>query len=288
MAKREAAVSLDTRLLGNGFAVEIMDLDLGRLDDATLEAVRREWLANKVAVFRDQDLPDAALVDFTERMGPLFVHFRDQFHAPDRPEIMYVSNLKEAGRNLGALGDGDLEWHTDQTYTPRPVFGTLLYAIETPADGGATYFGDLAAAYAAMPAALKAEVDGRTAVYTAMRNKTTRLAPLRQDQIDGTPDQRHPLVRTHPYLDRKALYLSPSHMIGIDDLSEAESLELVARLTEWAERPEFVYRHDWRVGDVVIWDNTSVMHRRDGFPPDQRRFLKRTGFHLPEELGVPF
>lgn len=281
-------MSLNTRLLGNGFAVEITDVDLGRLDDVTLDAVRREWLAHKVAIFRDQDLSDAALVAFTERMGPLFVHVRDQFHAPDRPEVMYVSNLKVDGRNLGALGDGDLEWHSDQTYTPRPVFGTLLYAIETPEEGGDTYFGDLAAAYDGMPPALKAAVDGRTALYTALRTKTTRLQPLRQDQIDRTPDQRHPLVRTHPYLDRKALYLSPTHMIGIDDLSEDESLDFVARLAEWAERPEFVYKHTWRNGDVVIWDNTSIMHRRDGFPPEQRRFLKRTGFHLPEALGVPF
>ena len=279
---------LETKLLGNGFAAEINGVDLGDLDDATFEAVRQCWLDHKVAVFRDQDLSDEALVGLTERLGGLFVHVRDTFHAPDRPEIMYVSNLKEEGRPLGALGDGDLEWHSDQTYTRRPVFGTMMYAIEVPADGGETCFSDLSAVYENLPADLKAEVDGKTGLYTATRNRTSQLQPLRPDQLDRVPDQRHPLVRKHPYRERKALYLSPSHLIGVGDLPEEESLALVARLTEWAGRPEFVYCHKWRPRDVVIWDNASVMHRRNAFSPEERRFIKRTGFHLPEELGVPF
>jgi len=280
---------LETRLLGNGFAVEILGVDLNApLDDQTLDEIRDLWMRNKVAVFREQTVLDDALVDFTERLGGLFVHVRDQFHAPDRPEIMYISNLKQEGRNLGALGNGDLRWHSDQTYTARPVWGTLLYAVEVPEDGGNTYFGDLVAAYAAMPADLRAEVDGKTAVYSIHEAVTTKRMPLRVDQVERSPDQRHPLVRTHPYLGHKALYLSPNHMTRIGDMSETDSKALVARLTEWAERPEFVYRHDWRVGDVVMWDNASVMHRRDAFPEAQRRFLKRTGFHLPEALGAPF
>lgn len=282
-------MTLQTRLLGNGFAIEILGVDLAASpDDATLDEIRDLWMRNKVAVFRGQTIGDDALVDFTRRLGGLFVHVRDQFHAPDRPEIMYISNLKEAGRNLGALGNGDLRWHSDQTYMARPVWGTVLYAIEVPEDGGGTCFGDLVAAYAAMPAGLRAEVDGRTAVYSIHEAVTTRRMPLRADQIERSPDQHHPLVRTHPYLGHKALYLSPNHMTRIGDMSEADSKALVARLTEWAERPEFVYRHDWRVGDVVMWDNASVMHRRDAFPESQRRFLKRTGFHLPKELGAPF
>ena len=282
-------MTLETRLLGNGFAAEIFGVDLGApLDDATVAEIRDLWMRNKVAVFRDQAISDDALVAFTERLGPLFVHVRDQFHAPDRPEVMYISNLKEQGRALGALGNGDLRWHSDQTYTARPVWGTLLYAIEVPADGGDTYFGDLSAAYAALPSDLRAEVDGQTAVYSISEAVTSKRMPLRPDQIERSPDQRHPLVRTHPCLGHKSLYLSPNHMTQIGDMSEPESRALIARLTEWAERPEFVYRHEWRPGDVVIWDNASVMHRRDAFPEAQRRFLKRTGFHLPEELGAPF
>jgi alpha-ketoglutarate-dependent taurine dioxygenase len=245
-------------------------------------------MAHKVAILRDQDLNDAALVDFTERMGPLFVHVRDQFRSLDRPEIMYISNIEDDGRPLGALGNGDLQWHSDQTYTKRPVFGTMLYAIEVPEGGGDTWFGDLAAAYAAMPAALRLSVEGRQARYSIEKKNLKRRYETPQHQKDQAPDQWHPLVRTHPYLDRKALYLSPSHMNGIDDLSFEDSEAEVARLQDWAARSEFVYKHKWRRNDVVLWDNSSVMHRRDAFPPEQRRFMKRTGFHLPEELGVPY
>ena len=279
---------LNTRMLGAGFAVEIQDVDLAEIDDATLSAVRDLWMTHKVAILRDQALDDDALVSFTERMGPLFVHVRDQFRALDRPEIMYISNIEDDGRPLGALGNGDLQWHSDQTYTPQPVFGTLLYAIEVPEDGGDTWFGDLAAAYAAMPDDMRRSVDGRKACYSIEKKSLKRRYETPQYQKDQTPDQWHPLVRTHPYLDRKALYLSPSHMNGIDDLSFEDSQAEVARLQDWAEQERFVYKHKWRQNDVVLWDNSSVMHRRDAFAPDQRRFMKRTGFYLPEERGVPF
>lgn len=282
-------MKIQSRLLGNGFAAEIEGIDLAAIDEATLTALRDSWLQHKVVVLREQTLDDDALVNFTKRMGPLFVHVRDQFHAPNRPEIMYISNLREDGEALGALGNGELHWHSDQTYSPRPVFGTLLYAIEVPVDGCDTWFGDLAAAYAAMPSDLREEVEGQTATYSINKQQSSagRL-PLRPDQIDSMPDRRHPLVRTHPYLERKALYLSPDHMTRIGDLDHEASMAMLERLVAWATRPEFVYRHQWCVGDVVFWDNTSVMHRRDGFPSQQRRFLKRTGFHLPESLGIPF
>lgn len=281
-------MALKTRMLGENFAVEIQGVDLADIDDTTLGELRELWMEHKVAILRDQDLGDGALVDFTERMGPLFVHVRDQFRSLDRPEIMYISNIEDDGRPLGALGDGDLQWHSDQTYTKRPVFGTMLYAIEVPEDGGDTWFGDLAAAYGAMPDDLRQDVEGRKACYSIEKKSLKRRYETPQHQKDQSPDQWHPLVRKHPYLDRKSLYLSPSHMNKIDDLSFEDSEAEVARLQGWAERPEFVYKHKWRRNDVVLWDNSSVMHRRDAFPLEQRRFMKRTGFHLPEELGVPY
>lgn len=281
-------MALKTRMLGGDFAVEILNVDLANIDDGTLAQLRDLWMTHKVAILRDQTLSDDALVDFTARMGPLFVHVRDQFRSLDRPEIMYISNIEDDGRPLGALGNGDLHWHSDQTYTRRPVFGTMMYAIEVPQDGGDTWFGDLAAAYATMPDELRQEVEGRKARYSIEKKSLKRRYETPQHQKDQAPDQWHPLIRTHPYLKRKALYLSPGHMTGIGELSAEESDAAVETLQAWAARPEFVYKHKWRRNDVVIWDNASVMHRRDSFPPEQRRFMKRTGFHLPEELGVPF
>jgi taurine dioxygenase len=285
---QERGAAMKTQMLGNGFAVEVQDIDLTALNDDALNEFRDIWMQHKVAILHDQVIDDAALIEFTRRLGPLFVHVRDQYHAASHPEIMLVSNLKEDGRNLGSLGNGDLRWHTDQSYIPRPVFGTLLYGVEIPEDGGATWFCDLAAAYAAMPAALRAEVDGETASYSGLKPESTKKAPLRPDQVARIPDQRHPLVRTHPYLGHKSLYISPNHITQIGDKTPEETEAVLDCLVGWAERPDFTYRHEWRKNDIVIWDNASVMHRRDGFPSEQRRFLKRTGFHFPEALGVPY
>lgn len=279
---------MKSNILGQDFAIEFQDIDLAVIDDAALNTVRDLWMRYKVAVFRDQRLSDTALVDFTRRLGPLHVHVRDQYHDAQHPEIMFVSNLQKDGRNLGSLGNGDLRWHTDQSYTPKPVHGTMLYGVEVPDDGGATWFCDLAAAYAAMPDDLRAEVEGETACYSGLKPDSTQSAPLRPDQVERIPDQRHPLVRTHPYLKYKTLYISPNHITQIGERDLAATEAMLDRLVDWTEQPRFTYRHEWRVNDLVLWDNAAVMHRRDGFPTEQRRFLKRTGFHFPEELGTPY
>lgn len=281
-------MTISVREVGPGFAAEITGIDLSSgPTDADIEQLRTIWMDNKVAILPNQSLSDEDLIDFTKRMGPLFVHVRSMFHSPKHPEIMIVSNLKEDGRALGALGDGDLGWHTDQCYTAKPCWATLLYGIEVPEDGGNTNFADLCAAYDALPDDLRAEVEGKRVVYSVLAETVSKKSPLSAEQRARTPDVTQPLVRKHPYLDRKALYVSPNHYVRIEGMSQADSDSLFRRLADWIGQDRFVYSHDWHVGDVVLWDNTSVVHRRDAFPSAQRRFLKRTGFHLPDELAVP-
>jgi taurine dioxygenase len=269
--------------LASDFAVRIDGVDLSKpLDEPDFERLRELWMQYKVAVFRDQSLEDDDLLRLARRFGRLFVHVQSQLVSPDHKEVMYATN-----RETKAPVRGVLEWHSDQSYTPKPVFGTILYGIEIPDHGGETLFADLSAAYDSLPEDLRQRVDTLTAVFSPLKPGHERRAPLRADQLEEIPDVTHPLVRTHPYLDRKALYLSPNHIKAIGDLPQAESDALLAELTAHATRPEYVYCHEWRPGDVLMWDNTSVMHRRNDFPPDQPRFHKRTGFYLPEELGVP-
>jgi len=280
---------METNILGPGFAVEISGADLSiDLTDTQFVEIKRLWLENKVAVFRDQNLEDDALVGFTKRFGPLFVHVRSQFNDAAHPEIMLISNIKEDGRNLGELGNGDLAWHSDQSYSARPVFSTLMYAIEIPEDGGGTWFCDTARAYERLPEGIKQRIAGLQQNFSIEVTVATQHVALSEEQRALKPPVTHPLVRTHPELGRKSLYLSPAHSTGIADLSEEEGASLLAELEDWAERPEFTYCHDWRVGDVVMWDNTSTMHRRDAFSPTARRMLKRTGFEFTEDRGVPF
>lgn len=271
--------------LADGFAARITGIDLSRpLDDGQFAEIRSLWMEHRVVLFPDQKLDDDTLVAFAERFGRLFVHAQTSLLSKKRKEVMELSNLPEAERKT----THELDWHTDQTYTPQPVFGTMLYGLVAPTEGGQTLIADLAGAYASLPSALRDQVEGVTAVYSAEPRPKVRETPLNEDEKQRIPDCTHPLVRTHPYLDRKALYLSPLHMKTIGDLSEDDSLDLIHELTAHATQPGHVYRHTWTVGDLIMWDNTSVMHRRTPFPPEVPRHLKRAGFYLPEDRAVPF
>jgi taurine dioxygenase len=282
------AAEVRARRLAATFAAEVDAGDLAQpLAPAALAAVRAHWLESGVAVFRGQTLDDHALVGFARQFGPLFVHVRSQFHSLDSPAVMMISNVDVPGRDYGTLGRGELGWHTDQAYTRRPAFGTLLHAIEIPANGGETEFADLIAAFEAMPAGLRARVEGRRIVYSIDASVTSQGIAATEEQRQRAPVVSHPIVRQHPLQPRRALYVSPDHAVSVEGLGDAESRALLAELAEWITQPRFCYTHHWRVGDLVMWDNTRVVHRRAAFPDGQRRVLKRTGFMLPDEIGVP-
>ena len=177
---------------------------------------------------------------------------------------------------------------SDQSYSAEPVFATLIYAIKIPTKGGGTWFCDTARAYENLPEATKARINGLKQNFSIEVTVETQHVALTEKQRQLKPPVTHPLVRTHPELGRKSLYLSPPHSIGLADLPADKGAALLAELEDWAGRPEFTYMHEWRVCEVVMWDNTPTMHRRDAFSADERRLLKRTGFELPPEHAVPF
>lgn len=283
--RRFCEMQMEVKPLANGFAVSIRGIDLSQpLGEAAFDEIKSLWMQNGVAVFPDQKLDDDTLVAFAAQFGPLFVHAQSSLLSSRRKEVMELSNLPDAERRT----THELDWHTDQTYTPKPVFGTILYGLVAPTVGGETHFADLAGAYKSMPDALRARIDGVTAVYSAEPRPEVRETPLTIEERARIRDCAHPIVRTHPYLGRKAVYLSPLHLSTIGDLSMEASRNLIAELTTHATQPAHLYRHVWSAGDLVMWDNTSVMHRRTPFPPDEPRHLKRTGFYLPDADGTPF
>ena len=271
---------MEATVLRDKFAVRIDGIDLSTLEGDGLVEAKQLWMENKVAIFTGQDLDDEDLLAFTERLGPLFTHVQQNILGDGPDEVMYMSSMDKA-----APVAGDLAWHSDQSYTPEPVFATILYGIIIPEEGGNTLFADLTATYESLPDYLRAKVDNVEACYSPVKKGRPRRRPMKDGQIKELSDIWHPLVRKHPYLNRKALYLSPNHITHIGDLSEEDSDTLLEELI--IHTSKFVYSHRWTPGDVIMWDNTQVMHRRDSFPSKQPRFHKRTGFHLPEEMRTP-
>jgi taurine dioxygenase len=278
---------LAVRRLAPSFCGEISGVDLSRLDAGASDAVRAAWLAHKVLVFHDQELDENQLVAFARRLGEVEIHLR-QTRTTERREIMLVSNKKENGQPIGRLGNQELNWHMDQIFMAEPTAATILYAVEVTPEGGDTWFCDLAAAYAALPSSLKARVDGMRGVHSAATADRRVGIQLTEEQRQRAHEVVHPLVRTHPLAGEKSLYFSLNHTARIDGMSEGDSLDLFEELRAHATRPEFVYAHHWRVGDLVLWDNAATMHRRDPFPDHHARLMRRVGFNFPAERRVPF
>jgi len=286
-------MTLESRPLGESFAREVVGLRLWEpLDDATVEQIRDLWAEHPVLVFRRQALSEHELADFSTLLGPLERVVRTEWASPVVPEVGLISNLKDGqARPIGGLGDGELQWHSDQSYMMHPATGAMLYAPELPPEGGTTSWVDLAAAYAGLPGRLKRLVEGRCGIFSYVK----RLAGyqgvdrvISDEAKRKTPPVLHPLVHTHPLTGKKALYLDSTTTIGIDGMEDASGSALLDEIYEHATRAEFVYRHHWQVGDVVLWDNGFTMHRREPFDPSARRLMKRTTIFLsPERHIVP-
>jgi alpha-ketoglutarate-dependent taurine dioxygenase len=241
-------------------------------------------------VFRRQALSEGELADFSACFGPLERTVRTDWASPVRPEVGLISNLKDAqAKPIGGLGDGEIQWHSDQSYMLNPATGAMLYALELPPEGGATSWVDLCGAYVGLPDRLKRAVEGKRAVFSY----TKRLAgyqgvdrAISEEAKRKTPPILHPLVHTHPITGRKALYLDSTTTVGIEGMNEASGTALLEEIYEFATRPEFTYCHHWQVGDALLWDNGFTMHRREPFDPSARRLMKRTTIFLSRERHI--
>jgi alpha-ketoglutarate-dependent 2,4-dichlorophenoxyacetate dioxygenase len=282
-------MSLELRPIGPEFAAEAGGIDLGRpVDDAAVAAIGRAIDRYAVLVFRDQKLTDAELRDFAARFGPLEIGRAAARPGRRRlaiPQIGDISNLDEEHR-VRALDDrrrldslGNRLWHTDASYMPVPVVLGLLHAVAIPGPSpfgnGETEFADMRAAYDALPEATKVAIDDLVIEHDVFWSRgqigVTEFPPGERERYPPSPQR---LVRRHPGSQRKTLYLSAhaSHVLG---WPVADGRLLLLDLTAHATQPRFVYRHDWQVGDLVIWDNRCTMHRGRPHAERQPRDLRR-------------
>lgn len=271
------------QVLPNGAALgaEIRGVDLARLADDAFASIHRAWLDHLVLLIRGQKLDDDDLIAFSRRFGALDwapIQETGRRFVEGHPEIYVVSNVIENGVPLGSLGAGEAVWHTDMSYLADPPKASLLYALEVPQSGGNTYFCNMYRAYELLPDALKRRIEPlrlkHDATYNSGGYARQGVAPV--DDPMTSPGVYHPLVLTHPETRRRALYLGRRRNAYVDGLPLAESEALLDELWSYASREDIAWGNEWRVGDVVLWDNRCTMHRRDAFDPGSRRILHRT------------
>ncbi len=266
--------------LAPALGAEVHNIDLSvTLSDETVAAVRAAWLEHLVLVFRGQHLPDAALVAFSKRFGELdTVPGWEPFSPDGFPEVLTISNVTQGDTAIGVLGDGEAAWHTDMSYLDHPPPASLLHSLEVPADGGDTCFMSMYAALDEMPADLRQVITGKTLDHDARHDSSGKQRSTHEivGDVGQAPGARHPIIRLHPETGRPALYLGRrlnAFVVG-DDVADSETL--LDRLWAHCDQETFVYRHRWQPGDLVMWDNRCVMHRRDPFDPAARRIMHRT------------
>jgi taurine dioxygenase len=266
---------------------EVRDVDLSRaLDDESIATIREAYKQYSVLLIRDQEITPKQHIDFSRHFGDLQIHVLDQWRHSEHPEILIVSNIKEKDRHIGVPHAGRY-WHTDLSYMVAPSRGSLLYAIEIPEEDGRTLgdtqFSSTVAAYDALPEDAKARIENLSATFSLAHHRSRLIAdgaddkPLTPEQEAQVPVCVHRIVQEHPITGRKCLFVNEGHAIDIVEMPNEEGRALLAELCAHAHKPEFVYRHRWRVGDLLMWDNVATQHIASfDYALPQRRYLHRT------------
>jgi len=276
--EREQVVARPT---GAALGADIEGVDLaGSLSPEMVAAIKQAWGEHLVLRFRRQHLSDDDLKRFSRHFGELdWAPIAATNDAPEgREYIMVVSNVVEDGKAIGQLGAYEAIWHTDMSYVQEPPSASALYALEVPPEGGDTGFCNMYRAYETLPEELRCQIPRLLCRHDASRNSA---GELRRGFVDASdPSQtigaEHPLLRTHPVTGRKALFLGRRRNAYIPGLRLADSEALLDTLWEYATKSEFTWYQQWQAGDLILWDNRCVMHRRDAFDPATRRVMHRT------------
>lgn len=275
------------------FGADVSGISLRDITDAEFASVHAAWLQYGVLRFRNQEMDEDDLQRFSRRFGPLEQVPLGRLNAEQKeklkkifknPYVTNISNIKENGMPIGGLGNAEANWHSDMTYIENPPPASVLLSVEIPGSGGDTWFADQYAAYEGLPAALKSQIEGLSIKHDAAHTSVGDLRPGFDafDDPRDAPGAIHPIVSTHPETGRQCIYLGRREWASIPGMELEESESLLDELWRFAVTEHNVIRQEWQVGDVIIWDNRCVLHRRDDFDPNERRLLRRCQVLSPE------
>ena len=277
--------------LSDAIGAEIRGVDLSNpLSEDVRKAVERAWYDNVILLFRDQNLSHEEQTAFGAQFGDVAVRGGDTATSTEKSvgeSVMLVSNIRENGKPIGTLPDGEMLFHSDTPYTEEPRKSTILYAIEVPSHGGETLFSNSYKVAEALPEDVKRRLEGRRALHIYDYGAT--FVPDGSYDRSNNPHFWHPVFRKHPETGRTSLFVSELMTVEIEGLPANESRELLETLFEFQRRPEFVYAHPWRPGDILMWDNRCSVHARNDFPSDEHRLLRRITLadEHPVMMGAP-
>ncbi len=268
--------------VGQSFVAEAMDVDLGRISDNEFRALYKAWLEFGVLRIRGQSLSDGELQRFSNRFGPLEEIPYGKISEEEKQKIKnryvtVISNIEVDGKPIGGLGNKEATWHSDMTYIENPPPASILMSLEVPEFGGDTHFSDQKAAYLGLPDELVARIENlsikHNAAHTSVGDLRRGFDPIKDPR--EAPGAIHPIVRIHDETQEKMLYLGRRELAYVVGLALEESEQLLNEVWRYAAMSENVWTQQWEIGDVIIWDNRRVLHRRDGFDQSQRRLMKR-------------
>jgi taurine dioxygenase len=286
-------MTLMVKNLDAPLGAEIGGIDLSSpITPSDFETIEDVWRERLVVVFHDQNLSDPQLIAFSKNFGELDPPGPNPYGQPflkEHPELNVISNVVENGKPMGNLGDGEAVWHADMTYVQVPPKAAMLHSLEVPPPeaGGNTYFANMFAAYEALPPHLKKAAAGKIAVHDASTNSAGMLRKGYKEVTDvrQTVGAHHPLIRTEPGSGRKSLFLGRRPNAYVIGLEVVESEALLNALWAHATQSRFTFCHRWKAGDLLMWNNLSVLHRRDPFDPKTRRVMHRSQIKGNERIN---
>ena len=268
--------------VGQSFVAEVMDVDLGRISDSEFRVLYKAWLEFGVLRIRGQSLNDGELQRFSNRFGPLEEIPYGKISEEEKQKIKnryvtVISNIEVDGKPIGGLGNKEATWHSDMTYIEDPPPASILMSLEVPELGGDTHFSDQKAAYLSLPKELVSRIENlsikHNAAHTSVGDLRRGFDPIKDPR--EAPGAIHPIVRTHDETQEKVLYLGRRELAYVVGFALEESEQLLNEVWRYAAMSGNVWTQQWQIGDVIIWDNRRVLHRRDGFDQSQRRLMKR-------------
>ena len=263
-------------------AAEIKNIDLSEdLNKDQIEFIQKAWDENLVLIFKNQKLNDLQLIKFSKYFGNLDLPAPNPYginFSPDHPEINVISNVKEKGKPIGILGDGEATWHADMTYNEIPPKGAILYSLEVPKDQGDTHFSNMIEAYEDMPGSLIEKIKDKLLIHDASHNSAGQLRKGFEENIDPslTPGAKHPIIFKDPSTQKKSLFLGRRPHAYIVGMTIDESDKLLNELWAHATQKKYTFTHRWQNNEVLMWKNLFVLHKRDSFNSNTRRVMHRT------------